>query len=60
MFFFVIKVDNGLETPDGHRFLVNVVEAVNVDRKFNVVKKTEKEKHLEDEPKDKKENVSFQ
>ena len=59
-YFFSFKVDNGVEMPDGHRFRVNVVEASKVDRKFNVVKKTEKQKHEEDKPKDKKENVSFQ
>ena len=53
-------MDNGVETPDGHRFRVNMVEASNISRPFNVLKKTDKEKHEEDQLIDRKtENVSF-
>ncbi len=59
-FAILFKVNNGVETPDGHRFRVNIVEASNISRPFNVLKKTEKEKHEEDQICDRKtENVCF-
>ncbi len=56
----MFQVDNGVETPDGHRFRVNVVEASNISRPFNELKKTDKEKYEEDQICDRKtQNVSF-
>ena len=50
-------MDNGVEADDGHRYRVNVVEASNVQRIFNVVTKTEKEKFDEEQFQGKDESV---
>ena len=50
-------MDNGVEADDGHRYRVNVVEASNIQRIFNVVTKTEKEKFDEEQFPGKEESV---